>query len=329
VRWVDPDALGLDAGGPAELLAGFPESDRLDALNAALAQSADLGGLAEYDRRVADIRAGRYRAVEWPWPRLGQLTQALVPGTVTILCGTAGDGKSFWLLQAVLHWLAAGETVALFELEEDAPFWLGRALALLEGERGFADAAFPERRPADHDEGRARNGATLRLLADALTVARRRPPTPRLLVEWVRRHAERGCRVVCVDPITAVMPAADQHLRDFELMMAAKRVAVDCGCSLVFVTHPKQNPPKGADFFGRMAGGASFARFSQTVLWPEFHKTNRQAVVSLPGGEASVGFNRTLHVAKARNGSGARAQIAFDVSPETLRWRELGVVVGE
>jgi hypothetical protein len=148
---LDADTLNLSNPGDdvveyLDLYGGETPDSKRDALDVALARAEPLSPSADLHRRIEATIAGRYAAVGWPWPMLGHLTQALRPGTVTLVCGSAGATKSFFVLQAVQHWLASGVKVALYELEEDRESWLTRVLALLEADGRLTDTAIPDGR---------------------------------------------------------------------------------------------------------------------------------------------------------------------------------------
>lgn len=326
VRWIEPDDLGLSGGqGAAAFVATFDVAKRTDAVDVVLGKAQSIGALAEFDKLGEEIAAGRYRQVHFPFTNLTRLTQALLPGTVTLLCGPPGDGKSFFLLECVLHWLDEGVSTALWELEEDGAFWVRRALSLLEARPEVTRVEWEAEHSAEMKSARVRHLAALKQLDAALTTAPRVPPAPRQVADWLRRHAANGSRVLCVDPVTAVMPTDMQHLQDFRLMMDAKLIAREYRCSIVFVTHPRIGVQKGAPSLERLAGGAAFPRFAQTVLWMQKHWPPREANVSRSVNTVWSKFNRTLTIAKARNAAGGGMDLAFDMG--LMRFTELGPVV--
>lgn len=80
-----------------------------------------------------------------------------------------------------------------------------------------------------------------------------------------------------------------------------------------------------------LAGGTAYSRFVQTVLWYEQHGEDKQSTVEqvTPFGTTRgvVQTNRTLALRKTRNSYGGGTKLAFDFDPQTLRSKELGVVV--
>ena len=51
---------------------------------------------------IEDSISGKRKVIPFEWSMLNQLAKALLPGTVTLLCGSAGASKSFMLLQMLI-----------------------------------------------------------------------------------------------------------------------------------------------------------------------------------------------------------------------------------
>ena len=138
--------------------------------------------------------------------------------------------------------------------------------------------------------------------------------------------AEAGARVIIIDPVTAASSGDKPWVSDLKFVMTVKAVARKHGCSIVVVTHPrmgKANKPLDA-----LAGGASYPRFSQTVLWlhkfdqPETLRVKRPA--ELP---RTISISRKLRISKARNGKGSGLDIGFDLESQSLCFAEQGLIV--
>jgi KaiC/GvpD/RAD55 family RecA-like ATPase len=333
VRLIDPDGLGLAEAGDdvvdyLECHGGETAESKWAAVEAALATAAPAGPSAGLHRRIEDIIAGRYAAVGLPWPILDKLTLALLPGTVTLLCGGPGSGKSFFLLQAALDWLARGVKFALYELEQEQEFWQTRVLAMLAGDARHTDPAWVKANP---DAARAAFEEHLAVLNDVsrrLTVAGKRQLTHAELLDWIRTQAKAGCRVIAVDPVTAVRATKEPWAADQEFVMAATAIAAEYGSSLVLVTHPRIRP-RSEDPLDELAGGAAYARFAQAVLWLKPHPGGKALTWRTGDGSSAGWVNCTVRIAKARNGRGGGLDVALQFDGAALRFDELGLVVGD
>ena len=72
------------------------------------------GGAGQLAGEIESIIAGKTATVPLRWRLTSALTNALKPGTVTMLCGNPGASKSFMLLEQFASWHDAGYQAAIF-----------------------------------------------------------------------------------------------------------------------------------------------------------------------------------------------------------------------
>ncbi len=268
---------------------------------------------------------GTIEAVELPWPCLSGLTQALMPQTVTVLCGAPGASKSFLVLQLLHDLHRRGVPVAYFALEGERRDVAIRLLAQLEGEANFTSLAWCRANPERVRAAMAIHRDALSEFGERVTVA---PDAVNYdgLLAWMRERLAGGARVLCLDPVTAASPEREPWIADQWFIGEARRLLAGSGASLLVVTHPK-NGSKGAPGLETLAGGAAWSRLSDSVLWLERpDEPERVGVASPLGGVQTVEANRYVKIFKARNGRGAGLTVAFAFSPRTLTMGELGIV---
>jgi len=327
---VDPASLDL---GEHEDSADFIEqlqtvSQSADEITKSLAEAIGtartLSIAGEVRQRIADIAAGRYAAIPFPWSLLSSVTKALLPGTVTLLAGSGGATKSFWTLQAFSYWLSLGLRVALFEVEEDRTFHLTRALAQESGYSSLTDPDWVKDNADLADEPAEQHGPYLDSIGRILHARADNEVTLDELATWVEDQACKGCRVIGCDPLTAAARSGDPWTADAKFLQRIKRTATNHGASIFLVTHPV----KQVTFpdLTQLAGSACYQRFAQSIFWLELHepKTSRLRTAC---GTCEAEHNRTLYILKARNGKGGGFKLAFDFDPESLKSRELGVIL--
>jgi hypothetical protein len=110
---------------------------------------------------------------------------------------------------------------------------------------------------------------------------------------------------------------------DHLFLTTAKRIITDAKASLILVTHPK----KGAQGSGLddLAGGATYQRFAQTVLWLEYVEA-KEGFFKSSAGLVSESYNRILQIRKARESKGQGLKIGFWFNGETFKSIERGVL---
>jgi KaiC/GvpD/RAD55 family RecA-like ATPase len=332
---IDPTMLSL---GPKEDVSDFlaqfsgePLDARKRLLAEALATAEPVGPAADLKRQLGDIASGRRRAVHFCHGMTSRLTQAMLPGTITIICGSPGASKSFLLQEVLMRLHQAGVRVALLHLEEDRTFHLRRALAQLAGVADLTDETWIAEHAQDALALSDRFAPEIQSFGACITDTPAQGMSYDSMVAWVDARATGGARVIAVDPITLADPGDRRNTwnADRALMAALKAVAVRRECSIVLVSHPSKGATGG--FLDSIAGGAAFQRAAQTVLWLEHLAAPMEDALIHAAGltfrpDASEPVNRILHIAKARNGRGQGVRLGFFFDPKTLRSKELGVI---
>lgn len=278
------------------------------------------------DRMQRQIE-GTWATVPWPWPVLESLTRALLPQTVTVLCGSPGAAKSFLSLTAFVRWFDSGVSVALYALEEDRTYHLTRVLAIREQNVNLLNPEWVQSHPDESRAAYERQRDFLDRIGRRIWTASAGPVTLADVGAWVRDRARDKCRVIVVDPITATTAAEKPWVEDtkFHADVRATMAAHEAG--ILLVTHPK----KGSKCVGLddLAGGAVYQRLSQTILWLERHKAPRSVTVETACGRAGMDIVHTLHIAKSRNGAGHGMGLAFKIDWPTIGIIEQGLIVGK
>lgn len=280
----------------------------------------------EVRQRFADISAGLYRAIDWPWDGISALTRALLPGTVTLIVGNPGASKSFKVLQAFAFWFESGIRCSLFEAEEDRTFHLTRALAQRAGQGNLTDTQWVRDNAELSEQIITENQEFIDGFGRVIYASPDVQPTLTQLAGWVETKAKSGCRIIGIDPITAAEREGDAWIADARFLQAIKRTATDYRCSIILVTHPI----KAVSFpdLSQVAGSAAYQRFSQTILWLESHDEKESKVYTTVG-TAPTSHNRTVHILKARNGRGMGLRLAYQFDSARLSLNELGPIMKE
>lgn len=311
IHWIDPDSLGLKAKGDvADFIAEMgdvPASVKADGVRDVMADAKPISD--EVGDLLNAMIAGTHKPIAWPWARLSGAARALMPGTVTLLCGEAGSTKSFMLLEAAAFWHRDGIPVAVFELEEDRKYHLHRAMAQQSNEARLLDHDWVRENADLALDIYKHSKDFLHTFKSCIWEAPDKQVTLDELADWVRDRSKEGNRIVAIDPVTAAACNDKPWVADQKFIMAAKTIVRDYGNSLILVTHPTKDAKQK-----QISGGAAYMRFAQAALWL---------------GVTDGNPNRELHILKARNGRGTKLCIGYDFSGKTLRFTEVGIIKGD
>ncbi len=276
---------------------------------------------------LGDQAKGRYALCPWPWESLTRESRSLMPGSVTIVCGTPGASKSWFALSCLRYWISEGISASVMMLEETKKWHLQRALAQCAGD---PDLLYPEWIAANreaalkvweaHRDELAIIGTHLVCDGD-LTLAQ--------CAKWVEEQCAAKKRVIIVDPISLADPGSERAWEADRKFMARAKVAIEAsGSSLVLVTHPRkaggkaQGPPTLDD----LAGGAAYGRACASALWVA-GVDGQQAVNVINARQEyvqGVTPHKIVKILKARNSVGCGKTLAYTFS--ALQFQELGVI---
>ncbi len=276
--------------------------------------------------RFDQIAAGGFRSIDFTQkPILSKMSKAIMPGTVTTICGDPGAGKSFFVLEDAWRWTLAGERVKLLMLEDDDAFHQGRALAQMSGYADLTDADFVLRNPGIARGQLANFRHDLEAFSRNLETVRSEQRTLDQISDWVQMHAQNGVRIIIVDPITAAKVSDKPWTDDQRFLFRVKNILEKTGASLILTTHPRIGLA-GKPSLSGMAGGASYPRFSQCVLWLRNHDAEKESQIAFG---PLVKHRQTIEIRKARNGRGQGSNIAINLNFQNLCFDELGTISNE
>ena len=302
-----------------------PDSKR-NAVTCALEITTPAGASAGVNKIIEETIAGKRFAAPWPYPKLADFTKALLPGTVTALCGDPGDGKSFMVVQAAAYWFSKGIKVAVKMLEEDQAYHLHRALAQMCGDSRIIDDEWIKKNPEESRSFFRQHESFLNEFGRCIHAAPDEIQTLDQLADWTNQVASAGARVIVIDPITMAQASAKPWVDDLRFLATVKATLRKYEASLLLVTHPRKGNRSGAPSLHDLAGGAAYQRFTQTVLWVRKFDQKKLAKCYGSHGQFETKLNRSIKLGKTRNGRGGGLEIGFDFSGKTLRFAEQGVV---
>jgi len=273
---------------------------------------------SEVNAYIEGMIDGSIRAIEWPWPMLHRYSQALLPGTVTVVVGPPGCSKSFMLMEALAFWLDKGEKVALYALEENATFHLLRALSQKANMPDITRPDWVKAHPEEVREAWIKHKDHLNRMAKHLYALPTRQTNLKEMIAWITEQCKAGCRIITVDPITAAAHGKAVWEADSEFILASKQIADKYKVSLIYVTHPTKID--AAPCVGNIRGGAAYQQFVQNIFWVE--KTGLR-YAAIEGAESTV-INRRIHILKARNAAEMKTGVIAYTLTKGLKFYEHG-----
>ncbi|HVM76532.1 MAG TPA: AAA family ATPase, partial [Candidatus Saccharimonadales bacterium] len=331
IHFLDPATVEM---GPKQDAADFvaryrgwkPDEIRVAVL-AALDEAKPVGIVADFAKFQEDIIAGQLKMLSFPFRSLSALTNALMPATVTAVCGDAGATKSLFVSECLVEWTIVGVRACVLHLEDDRNFHLSRALAQLDRNAGHTEFSWIAANPDAARAGRIKHAATLEEIGRCIWEAPTRDQvTHEMALTWVRERAKAGFEIIIIDPVTALEASDKPWIADLRFVMDVKAVARQYGTRIILVTHPKKGRKNGSGL-DDFAGAAAYTRFAHSALWLEKYQPEKHANVRRTKyQQEQLSFNRTINIAKARNGRGTGLELAYQFSPLTLRFEELGIV---
>ena len=290
-------------------------------------QNTERGGRRAIDH-VEQAIAGEL--IDWPWPQITELTELPAPGTVTALCGPPGSTKTFFVLQALRHWIDQGQAADMLIMEEDIEHILARNMAQLHNQQGMTSRRWIKAHPDEARRIAKECEAANQRLARSLYDLPESDITLPAMAAWMEARVAAGTRIVIVDPITAAVQTDKPWISEPAFINGAKRLARRKGVSILLTTHPKlgQSDKISLD---SLAGSASSIRFCQGVLWLEAYDEDKILPTMQrhdPHPEQRV-VNRSVHLLKTRNARGKGMQIGYRFDEASLRFEEVGIIKKE
>lgn len=319
-QWNEGTAPKYDV---ADLIAGYPELTAEMIWTLIRTGSRAVG--IELDERIEETIRGDYRELDFPkFPGLSRLTLALLPSTITVVCGDPGATKSLLLLRWCYDWHHQGTKVALLEMEDDRPFHLTRLLATAAGRWDILNPAWVRENPSKAREMSAEHRDAIASFTPRLTPGQHGTWTYANILGWMENQCKAGTQIIVIDPITSAQVSDNRHVDDAHFISKAHSLVAQYGARLILVTHPRSSGKSKATQ-DDLAGGRAFSRHVQTILW--LHTENdKRFTCQTRIGNMPVTCNRSIFIAKSRSGYGHGAKIGMNLTSE-VQFVEEGPIV--
>ena len=325
------ERLRIEAAG--KLAAGASSEEIRKILDKTNNNAAATCGAAEVLKEIQDEIDGKRAAVQFPhWPVFSS-TQALMPSTVTLICGSPGTSKSFFALEPVWRLvLEKSVRAAVLELEKGARFHMRRALVQMCGQAALTNSQWVTENPDEARQYAEQYRSHMEQLKNVI-YSPQGPATCDYMLDWMRARSDEGCRVLCIDPVS-IMQGQEKRFLDHEhFVEGAMKIIERYQNSLICITHPRDTPGGPAmPCLSNIPGSRMWERCCDTIMWLEWHteaygtfKSIEPATELYPSGTRELSYNRTLHDLKVRNAA-KPGKIAYVFETKSLTHREIGAL---
>lgn len=335
ISWLDPDGLSLPPKGDAadlvaDAVARFGD-EAGSVVRETIATAEPIGARSELRELLDATISGRRRCIPLPWPELDRHSRAMLPGTITLLCGDPGSSKSFMALSCLVRWLGDGVRATALMLEETRAWHLSRVLAMLSSDSSLLDPEWIRNNGGEVRRLEEEHSGTL----DAVGEAMRSPPrtentTQADVVAWVEEQVASNVEVAIVDPASLAAREGKPWEADSSFVASLLGAVSESNTRLLLVTHPRTSTGTSGVAIDGISGGAAYQRFSQTILWLHGAKPGEPVHVSRTTSMGTlrdeVVPDRIVRVLKARNGPGQGLSVAFGFDKRTLGFSEMGTM---
>lgn len=318
INWINPTELDIEEGQDAyDFLDkfGYDEYRKL-----ALSKFPKSG----YDDLIDDfqpIKEGMYRKLPNNFPILYRSTKFTQGGNITLIVGDAGGGKSWFVTQLIREWAEQRIKAKALFLEDDNKYYIRRGWAQYREDWRYSDLDQIEQNPEKFKKDAIEDSEFLKHFGTYLD-ARIEGASYKFAVDWIESHAKQGYEALFVDPVT-MLEGSDKVWEDDKMFMREmNRIRSKYKTRLYFVTHPKKSNDLS---MGNLAGGQSWIRFAQVILWLKSTGDEYGQHETENGTVESFSYNKQIIPMKGRNGKNAPSKINFLFNANTLTFKEIGI----
>lgn len=289
----------------------------------------------------ADFMAGVGRALTVrEMQRLTGLSQMLKPGTMTILAGNEGGGKTFFALECLFASYMFTKTGFYIPLEGRIDEIFERIIMRTQKDWG-GSIQISGRETEDELQvmGRKRE-YLIEKSKNAISIFKNHiSPPPGMendsATAWQVVADEaikkmKSHRVVIIDNLSFV--SFDNNTKTEDQGRFGKRLlkgAQTTGSTCILINHTNKVGRKersGAMTNDDISGSVTVQRAANCTLILSSHDTIESEVFVEGGGTKIVEHNKTIHIGKARHGQGGHKSIAYHFGKEGPTWEEIGII---
>jgi 5S rRNA maturation endonuclease (ribonuclease M5)/KaiC/GvpD/RAD55 family RecA-like ATPase len=297
------------------------EQDILNYISLVLDDAEEINKLKGFENFLEELGSGDYKNLPInDCPILSEQSQCAINGTITIVYGAPGLGKSLLTNKACDDWHRQGYNVVRLNLEDELERHILRSFAQTAGDANLDKTAF-HRNPENKEYIKRKyeeNKIFLNSLSKTIVAGENKSWDVEKLLAWVESQLIKGKEVVVIDPISVVMSDrvwVDAH----NLIWGLKKLLAKYkNARIILVTHPNDT--------GDIGGGKAYRRFAQCVLNIKKYSEPKEVQILNKDETFDETISTTIEIIKCRWGGGLGLEIAVAINRETLILEELGIV---
>ncbi len=270
--------------------------------------------------------------------RLSSRSKFLMEGTLAILGGGAGSAKSFFALNLGVQCQIEGVKWSYLPLESDREFHLKRLGAILN--KSWDILLQPEDDP-DYSI-KVRNAllnirADLKLFTSSIfnnpALPREGCPaqsiTPEYILKWLEEQFQNEVKVAIIDPLALIdftNSGHEQWKAENRFIQNLVTLAYKYQSCCVLVVHTNKKVENKRPDISDLQGGASIGRLAGGIIIMHDHEPKESHIYQTQHYTKPVEHNRTIIIAKSRNGQGKMDRLAYNFGYNGATFEEFGII---
>lgn len=287
---------------------------------------------------VGKIKSDQWELMHFPeMDCLTQMTKALQPEALTILCGRRGTSKSLLTTSWIIDWHERGVSAEIFMGEKSRKFHMMRALAMRVGKVELMNPEWCKKNIKEcehliHQNLEWLNSLGRRFKTQDPSNQKSGGVPLEMAQNWFIERAKAGVEILIFDPIMSLNRGEKKFVADDILIGTLQKILSEYGTRIILVTHPADSTAKGSKG-QKMMGSAGYSNLADTELWLcRGHPTKKIEVqpwewmgTVVPPDKKIA--NRYIKINKARLSKWEGAAIGYNLNSKTLRHEELGYII--
>lgn len=336
-RTVNPDHYGIDKSGAditdmVNMLKDEGQDfDSIRSVIQSLINSArDRSDVSDYLDYIEERTSSSFKPITTPFAVLNQQAfgeSGIEAGSVVLLGGSPGSGKTWFALQMIQHFNRSGVKSESLFMESSRRMYTQRVLGVVSGNPDVMSTKYMG--SLTQDEKRSLmmhySDEANEILKTITTKEKGQKIDYDYVFNWASKAVMNGTEVLIIDPITYANNSDKPWMADQEITKKLAELMEQFGRRCFIITHMRKEVKKTDSVLDQFAGGKGFVRFATHALLLS-RDNDHGTVLDEKGIELDSAWNKSINIAKTRDAIGEHETIAYTYSKRTLRFTERGLI---